>query len=272
MGGVYRIRNLVNGVEYIGSAALFKKRFREHRRTLGCGRHHSRYLQRAWLKYGADSFVFEILEEISDTAKLIEREQHWLDARKPGYNIAPSAGSQLGYRHSDAAKIKMRAAKIGKKLSAETCARMSVARIGNRNSLGYKHANRKSGYRHGDAAKAKIGKASLGNSYRLGKAHTPETKEKIRRGNLGKKASPESRARMSQAQRGRLVSSEARANMRAAALRNTSRLGSKASAETRAKMSASARNRRPAKNIAGLPATFDWAWSGAQRGFKGGVQ
>ena len=38
---------------------------------------------------------------------LIEREQYYLDLLKPEYNILKIAGSMLGFKHSEATKIKM---------------------------------------------------------------------------------------------------------------------------------------------------------------------
>ena len=88
--GVYVIENGVNGHRYIGSAVSFKKRFREHHRQLSEGRHHSRYLQRAWDKYGADAFRFKPLL-YCDRHNLIGYEQNAMDVMRPEYNIAPVA-------------------------------------------------------------------------------------------------------------------------------------------------------------------------------------
>lgn len=59
--GIYRIRNLVNGKCYIGSAFNFERRFILHRHFLRNQKHNPK-LQRAWNKYGEDAFVFEIIE------------------------------------------------------------------------------------------------------------------------------------------------------------------------------------------------------------------
>lgn len=57
--GVYRIRNVVNGKFYIGSAASMRRRAYLHQWSLKRGDHHSRQLQRAWNKHGHEAFVFE---------------------------------------------------------------------------------------------------------------------------------------------------------------------------------------------------------------------
>ena len=71
-------------------------------------RHHSEKLQRAWNKYGEESFVFETLDITED---LIKREQFFIDqlnAYLSGYNCHPSAGHARGYRHKEETKRKMR--------------------------------------------------------------------------------------------------------------------------------------------------------------------
>jgi group I intron endonuclease len=106
--GVYRIVNNINKKVYIGSTGSkggFKKRWSYHLSDLRQNKHHSRHLQRAWNKYGEDSFVFEILEIIENFTKetLLIREQYYLDFYKSydvnlGYNICKIAGSSLGIK------------------------------------------------------------------------------------------------------------------------------------------------------------------------------
>lgn len=108
--GVYKITNIVNGKFYIGSAAGkygFYRRFYLHKYDLNKNQHGNSFLQKAYNKYGEDSFKFEILEIIEDKTKILEREQYYLDLLKPyndkiGYNIAIIAGfgSQLGLKRS----------------------------------------------------------------------------------------------------------------------------------------------------------------------------
>jgi group I intron endonuclease len=106
--GVYQIRNIENGALYIGSTAkTFAGRWHKHREFLRADKHHARHLQFAWNKYGEASFAFEILEVIDDPNLVIEREQVYIDAcfqtmpRERIYNTRPTAGSQLGLRHTD---------------------------------------------------------------------------------------------------------------------------------------------------------------------------
>lgn len=93
--GIYEIVNLVNGKRYVGSAVNLRHRWRQHRCELGKGRHNP-ILQNAWRKYGEAAFEFRVIEIVRDPRDLIAREQHYIDAIKPEYNVARIAGSRLG--------------------------------------------------------------------------------------------------------------------------------------------------------------------------------
>lgn len=106
ISGIYQIRNTINGHVYIGSAVDTEGRFRLHKSSLSKNKHHSIHLQRAWNKYGASNFVFEILEEINIAEDLIVREQFYFDDRNPEYNICKTAGSCLGVKFSLESNLK----------------------------------------------------------------------------------------------------------------------------------------------------------------------
>ena len=110
--GIYSIRNTVSGRRYIGSAINIRQRWHSHRSLLLNGIHHSKTLLRSWLKHGETAFVFEVIEAVEDKSKLIEREQFWINEfnaadPKTGFNMSPTAGSCIGFRHSDATRKKM---------------------------------------------------------------------------------------------------------------------------------------------------------------------
>jgi group I intron endonuclease len=138
--GIYEIRHKPSGRRYVGSAVSIRKRWGEHQRGLGIGRHHSRFLQRAWDKHGEADFEFKALIFCA-REDLLMYEQRFLDAWKPEYNTAPTAGSQLGLKMSDEAKAKMSAAAkrtknfTGRKHSDETKARISKAKTGVKQSI-----------------------------------------------------------------------------------------------------------------------------------------
>jgi group I intron endonuclease len=93
------------------------------------GRGRNMLINRALLKYGYSNFSLEILE-YCEPDKCIEREQYYIDRLKPEYNILKTAGSSLGYLHSDEAKQKMSEAKSGKTLSENTIKKISEAKLG----------------------------------------------------------------------------------------------------------------------------------------------
>lgn len=116
---VYRIRNLINGKVYIGSAVDVNVRWYYHKYQLGKHNHHSKHLQRAWEKYGDANFVFEIIEETS-ISDLLKREQYYLDTIMPwnvniGYNTNMNAKTRLGIRHSEESKEKNRMSQLKRK-------------------------------------------------------------------------------------------------------------------------------------------------------------
>jgi group I intron endonuclease len=115
--GIYKIENLVNGKIYIGSSVDIKNRWRQHLGYFSRGKHGNVYLQRAWDKYGSENFKFDIIEKC-DTGILAEREQYYIDlfdACKFGYNLSPTAGSNLGMIHSEEFRKKISLAQMGKK-------------------------------------------------------------------------------------------------------------------------------------------------------------
>lgn len=128
--GIYQIRNIIDGKFYIGSSADIVKRWNEHRNRLNKSQHHSQYLQNAWNKYGKENFVFEIVEKAGDKDLLLDREQHYIDTKRPQYNISRIAGSPLGVRRSSQTKEKLSKINKGKKLSEETKKKLSKANKG----------------------------------------------------------------------------------------------------------------------------------------------
>lgn len=135
--GIYKIRNIVNGKIYVGSAASgIKRRWSLHRRMLRSNTHHSPNFQRSWNKYGEACFSFEILELCSPD-KCLEREQYYLDTLLPEYNVDLVAGSPKGRKYSDEYKNKMRVRNtgngnpfFGKKHTEETKSLISQHRKG----------------------------------------------------------------------------------------------------------------------------------------------
>jgi group I intron endonuclease len=57
-------------------------------------------IYRALLRYGSSAFSLEILEYCEPSSAVL-REQYYLDLLKPAYNILTTAGSLLGFKHSE---------------------------------------------------------------------------------------------------------------------------------------------------------------------------
>jgi len=96
--GVYQIRNTVNDKVLVGAALDLQGILNRHKFELKMGGHRSKTLQAEWQEFGGESFVFEVLDELtpkedpkydykSDLAFL---EELWLEKLQPygdrGYN------------------------------------------------------------------------------------------------------------------------------------------------------------------------------------------
>jgi len=139
--GVYKIRNLVNGKLYIGSAAQRRgivQRWHTHKKLLRKGKHYAIHLQHAWNKYGADAFAFEVII-YCDPENCLMYEQIALDHYKPEYNTLQIAGNRLGFVVSDITRSKLREKArgnkhfLGKKHSKDTRTKMCKAQRGENN-------------------------------------------------------------------------------------------------------------------------------------------
>lgn len=152
--GIYKITNIINNKFYIGSAFNIRKRYNGHLSAFINNRN-TKYLQRAYNKYGKNNFIFEILEYIqilpNETKKefrkrlVYEKEQFYLDTllfaqeyirkennkfKELGYNLSPTANSVLGIQRSQEFKEKCRISSTGKKASKETREKLSTIHKG----------------------------------------------------------------------------------------------------------------------------------------------
>lgn len=115
-GTIYKITTKHNGLIYIGQTIQsVKKRWRGHLSHLGKGQHHNYLLQRVYDKYGADDFVFEVIERCRLT-EIDERERFWISFydtinREKGYNFE-SGGNELK-KHCPETIERMRSASRG---------------------------------------------------------------------------------------------------------------------------------------------------------------
>ena len=89
--GIYCIENSINKKKYIGLSGDIKRRWTEHLSELRRGEHINVCLQRAWEKYGEDTFQFYIVELCAEDI-LCERERYYIQtyhtmSHEHGYNL-----------------------------------------------------------------------------------------------------------------------------------------------------------------------------------------
>ena len=163
--GVYEILNTLTGDSYIGSTSSFSTRWSKHRRSLIGGVHHSRYLQRAWDKYGHDAFSFRKLIVCSPVKdQLLLYEQLCLDTLAPKYNSIKIAGSPRGFKHPPEFGAAISARQKGKIYPPEFGAAISARRKGkpltttHKTNLSLSHKGKRLTKEH----REKIGKAAIG--------------------------------------------------------------------------------------------------------------
>lgn len=130
--GIYGIVNELNNKIYIGSSIKFKERWKYHRTNLKANKHYNIYLQSAWNKNWGLNFKFIVIEYVDNKSFLIEREQFWIDALKPfgdkGYNLRPTANSNVGFKFSLESLQKLSKSKKGFKHTEEAKAKMRFSK------------------------------------------------------------------------------------------------------------------------------------------------
>ena len=184
--GIYKIRCIVSGKIYVGSAVNLAARWSAHRHLLRKGKHNSIHLQRAFDKHGADAFMFEIIEHVTELSDLIAREQFYIDQLQPfganGYNIAPLAGHTLGAKRTPEQIERMAARFRGRKLSQQHRDAISRSQLGRRHSdeskLLMREARLKNNHQVGrpmtDAQKLALHRSGKDHPW-FGRSHSPET-------------------------------------------------------------------------------------------------
>lgn len=181
--GVYAIVNKANGHRYIGASCQLPRRWKNHQLALNRGIHHSKYLQRAWDKYGAKNFEFVILIICSRETRFIN-EQFYIDTYSPEYNICPTAGGGGYPGHCQ-----------GEKRSEE--ARQTIA-MANQKRTGFKHTPEA------------IEKIRLANTKRI---ISQSTRDKLCLARKGMKFPSEWCANIGKSKLGSVVSEETRAKL-----------------------------------------------------------
>lgn len=130
--GIYKITNKINKKVYIGQSVNIHKRKLGHFNKLKHNRHHNKYLQNSFAKYGIENFDFEILCYCLES-ELDDKEKEYIafyesTNRNKGYNLM--YGGQGGRKFSTEVIEMFRKNRIGKKLTKEHCANISKGRKG----------------------------------------------------------------------------------------------------------------------------------------------
>jgi group I intron endonuclease len=183
--GIYAISHIQSGKLYIGSAVNISKRKSVHVANLRTGKHHSIKLQRAWNKYGEESFEFKTLL-VCDKKDLLFYEQRLIDGYdvvNAGYNVCPTAGSCIGVKQTAEDRAKKSAAmkgnksSIGVKQSPEHIAKRVAAHLGRKHSeeSRAKMSAAHSGVSLSEAHRAAISKGLIGNKYGVGRKPSAES-------------------------------------------------------------------------------------------------
>lgn len=121
--GVYCWINNINDKLYVGSSTNLRTRFYKYYSIKNLSEKRTP-IHNALLKYGYSNFSLVILEYINGNENPIKKEQYYLDLLKPEYNILETAGSSLGYKHSDETLKYFREKRI---ITDETRENLSIA-------------------------------------------------------------------------------------------------------------------------------------------------
>lgn len=166
---VYLLTNNANGKRYVGiTSTTLAVRFSWHCRKAKAGSKLAIHL--AIKKYGAAGFKIEELRQVSTLEDAHQAEKDYIISLKSragehGYNLTDGGEGGLGYKHTQASKLKMSAVHKGKKVSTAHKAAVSAKFKGIAKTAEHK---------------AKIAAALAG------KAKTEEHRSKISKALLGK--------------------------------------------------------------------------------------
>ena len=178
--GVYKISNTLcpEGKYYIGYSCNIKQRLQTHKSTLRGGKHCNIRMQRAYEKYGSECFDYEILQECENEEEAKNVELSYLEdltIRDKLYNLHyNSSGGDLMTYHPNKEQIIERMKNTQKEQISKMTKEERQERWG---QSGEK--NGMYGRTHTDEVKRLYSEMHKGNTYRLGKKASQETKEKM---------------------------------------------------------------------------------------------
>jgi group I intron endonuclease len=170
--GIYCLLNTVNNKRYIGQTYNLHKRRCDHFTGLRRSAHCNQHLQSAFLKYGKESFEFQVLEFVP-IIDLDLHERKWIFyyfTSDPFYGYNFTSGGNRGKKLSDEAVRRHSEVRIGRPMSPNTLKALIAANTGRK--------------------------------------PTPAQIERVRRLNLGKRFSDEMKKRLSESHKGCTLSDE----------------------------------------------------------------
>ena len=178
--GVYKISNNLcpEWKYYIGYSCDIHKRWGTHRSTLKTNKHCNILLQRAYDKYGADCFTYEILHVCETEEEAQKYELSYLEdenIRDKLYNLHynSSGGDMLTY-HPNREEIIEKINKTQKEQISKMTKEERQAKWGQNGEK-----NGMYGRTHTDEVKQLFSNLHKGNTYNLGRKVSQETKDKL---------------------------------------------------------------------------------------------
>lgn len=176
--GIYKIQCTINKKVYIGQSGDIKTRFRTHKNKLRKNKHDNQYLQNAYIKYGEESFKYEIIE-VCNKELLDVKEIYWI-------NFYNSLDEYFGYNMQSGGHKNKNLAESTKKLMSEQRRGEKHPNFGKhlseetRNKISESHQGKILSEKHKQKLKGR--KSSF-----LGRHHTEESKRKLSEARKGKK-------------------------------------------------------------------------------------
>ena len=134
--GLYVIKNNATSNSYVGQSARMRKRIADHFNLLRRQKHPNQHLQRAFLKYGEDSFSYDFEVICEDPSERDMLEECYLtgeaifDETPVYYNIATTAQAPMrGRHHTEETKRRISESKLGQRshVTPEYRAKLSAA-------------------------------------------------------------------------------------------------------------------------------------------------
>ena len=201
MRGIYKITNTINGKCYIGKSENLGKRIKYHICSLKNGNNKNTHMQNAYDHYGTGTFELEILEELSNTDDINEREKYWIkfyNSNNPEYGYNKTEGGDGGNSYQN----------VLSQEQIEELKRKASTRILGENNPNYNKHCFTNGERIVYITDEEI-EEYLNNGWLPGVPQSTKEKEKIsnsgkRNGFYGKKHTKETKEKMSKKRKGNL--------------------------------------------------------------------